>query len=274
MACASPEYIVARTGGDEFSILLPRCDDKTALSVVEKINSACECYSTSADKETYFASISLGYATKTVCEESINKVIKAAEDFMYRKKLLEHKSLHSSIIYSIRATLYEKSHETEKHAERLAKLSKMLGSILGLSDKEMDELELLSMLHDIGKIGIDDSILTKSTSLTDDEWHEMKKHSEIGYRIAIAAPELRHIGEYILCHHERWDGTGYPQGLSEKEIPILSRIISIVDSYDAMTNDRVYRKAITKEQAKAEILANAGAQFDPEIAKLFVEKVL
>ncbi len=274
MSSVRPEDIVARTGGDEFSILLPQADGKIAQAVVDKIKLACENYSTSADKETYFASISLGYATKAFSEESINKVIQSAENFMYRKKLLEHKSLHSSIIYSIQATLYEKSHETEKHAERLSKLSKKLGNILGLRDKEMDELELLSMLHDIGKIGIDDSILTKSTGLSDDEWHEMKKHSEIGYRIAIAAPELRHIAEYILCHHERWDGKGYPQGLSGKEIPVLSRIISIVDSYDAMTNDRVYRKAITKEQAIAEILANAGTQFDPEIAKLFVEKVL
>ncbi|MFB0920779.1 MAG: diguanylate cyclase [Oscillospiraceae bacterium] len=274
MSCVRPEDIVARTGGDEFGILLPRTDNKTAQNVVEKIKNVCERYSASASKETYYASISLGYATKSICEESIDKVIKSAEEAMYRRKLLEHKSLHSSIISSIKTTLYEKSHETEKHAERLAGLSKKLGSILGLSDKEMDELELLSMLHDIGKIGIEDSILTKADSLTDDEWRDMKKHPEIGYRIAMASPELKHIAEYILCHHERWDGKGYPQGLSGNEIPILSRILSVVDSYDAMTNDRVYRKAVTKEQAITEILNNAETQFDPEIAKLFVNKVL
>ena len=274
MSCVRPEDVIARTGGDEFGILLPRSDSKTAQSVVEKIKSACECYSTSSNKETYCASIALGYATKSICEEPIDKVIKSAEESMYRKKLLEHKSQHSSIISSIKTTLYEKSHETEEHAERLADLSKKLGAVIGLSDKEMDELELLSMLHDIGKIGIEDNILTKAGRLTDDERIEMEKHSEIGYRIAMASPELRHIAEYILCHHECWDGEGYPQGLSGREIPLLSRILSIVDSYDAMTNDRVYRKAITKENAIAEIVDNAGTQFDPEIAKLFVNEVL
>ena len=138
----------------------------------------------------------------------------------------------------------------------------------------MVELELLSMLHDIGKIGVDDSILTKFDTLTDAEWREMKKHPEIGYRIAMAAPELKHIAEYILCHHERWDGKGYPQGLTGEEIPVLSRIIAVVDSYDAMTHDRAYRKAISAEDAKTEILNNAGTQFDPKIAKVFVDKIL
>jgi len=268
------EDIVARIGGDEFCILLPQTDNRIAKSVVERINNVCEQYVNRTDKETIYASISLGYATKLYAEESFDKVMKSAEELMYRRKLLESNSLRSSIISSIKTTMHEKSHETEEHTERLADLSMKLGASLGLSDKEMDELELFSMLHDIGKIGIEDSILTKSGSLTDGEWREMKKHPEIGYRIAMAAPELKHIAEYILCHHERWDGKGYPQGLAGEEIPILSRIISVVDSYDAMSHDRVYRKAITKEDARTELLNNAGTQFDPRIAKLFVDKVL
>lgn len=274
LSCVRAEDIVARIGGDEFCILLPQTDNQVAQLIVERIKNACEQYANRIDKEMIYISISLGYATKCNSQEPIDKVVKTAEELMYRRKLLEYNSLRSSIISSIQTTMYEKSHETEEHTERLADLSKKLGRVMGLSDKEMVELELLSMLHDIGKIGIEDSILTKCTSLTDDEWYEMKKHPEIGYRIAMAAPELKHIAEYILCHHERWDGKGYPQGLSNEEIPILSRIISVVDSYDAMTNDRVYRKAISKEKAKSEILKNAGTQFDPEVVKLFVNKVL
>jgi len=273
-SCVRTKDIVARIGGDEFCVLLPQTDSQIAQSIVKTIKYACEQYVNRTDKETIYTSISLGYATKHKPEESLNRVMKSAEEFMYRRKLLESKSLHSSIISSIKTTMHEKSHETEEHTGRLADLSKRLGDILGLSEKELVELELLSMLHDIGKIGIEDNILTKSDSLTEDEWKEMKKHPEIGYRIAMAAPELSHIAEYILCHHERWDGKGYPQGLSHEEIPILSRIISVVDSYDAMTNDRVYRKAVSKEKAKSEILENAGTQFDPQIAKLFVDKVL
>lgn len=274
VSCVRLEDIVARIGGDEFCVLLPKTDNQIAQAIVQKIKSTCEQYANRTNKETYYASISLGYATKFYTEESFDKVMKSAEELMYRRKLLEHESLHSSILSSIKTTMYEKSHETEEHTERLADLSNKLGDVLGLNDKELVELELLSMLHDIGKIGIDDSILTKCNSLTDDEWREMKKHPEIGYRIAMAAPELKHIAEYILDHHERWDGKGYPQGLAGEKIPILSRVISVVDSYDAMTHDRVYKKAISEEKAKTEILNNAGTQFDPQIAKLFVDKVL
>lgn len=274
ISCVRPQDITARMGGDEFGILLPNTDMHTVQSIVKKIQKACEQYVTQSNKETYYASIALGYDTKINPEESFRKIIKSADEFLYRKKLLEYKSLHSSIVSSIKTTMYEKSHETEEHTERMAGLSNHLGKVLGLSEKDIDKLELLSMLHDIGKIGVEDSILTKCGKLTDEEWREMKKHPEIGYRIALAAPELKHVAEFILCHHERWDGKGYPQGLAGEEIPILSRIISVVDSYDAMTNDRVYRKAISNEQAKTEIMDNAGVQFDPQIAKIFVEQVL
>jgi HD-GYP domain-containing protein (c-di-GMP phosphodiesterase class II) len=170
--------------------------------------------------------------------------------------------------------MFEKSHETQAHAERLAQLSGKLGKAMGLDDKQLTELELLSTLHDIGKISIDGSILTKTDKLTESEWFEIKKHPEVGYRIAQASPELKNISEYILGHHERWDGKGYPQGLAGENIPLLSRIISVVDSYDAMTQDRVYRKAMSIEEAIEEIRNNAGTQFDPEITRVFIDDVL
>ena len=166
--------------------------------------------------------------------------------------------------------MYEKSHETEEHSERLAALTRMVGEALKLSQIELDHLELLATLHDIGKVGIDDRILGKPGKLTAEEWLEMKKHPEIGYRIAAASPELVSISEFILSHHEHWDGSGYPKGLAGEAIPLLSRIIAVTDAYDAMTENRVYRKAMDRESAIAEIKNNAGTQFDPEIAKLFV----
>jgi len=130
------------------------------------------------------------------------------------------------------------------------------------------------MLHDIGKIGIDDKILNKPGKLTEEEWAIMKRHPEIGYRIARASHKLARIADYILTHHERWDGAGYPKGLKGEDIPLLSRILAVADAYDAMTEDRVYRKAMSKEQAVEEIRRNAGTQFDPLIANIFIETIL
>ena len=190
---------------------------------------------------------------------------------MYKRKLLETRSLHSSIIASIKTTLFEKSNETEAHATRLATMTKQLGQALGLSEDDLVALELFSTLHDIGKISIDREILTKPGRLTDGEWDEIKKHPEVGYRIAQASPELRPISDLILTHHEHWDGTGYPQGLSGEKIPLLARILAVVDAFDAMTEDRSYRPALSRDIAIAEIRRNAGKQFDPKITDLFLQ---
>lgn len=139
----------------------------------------------------------------------------------------------------------------------------------------MDELSLLALLHDIGKVSINPNILQKQPgALTSAEWDEMKRHPEIGYRIAQATPELAIVSDLILSHHERWDGKGYPRGLKEEEIPLPCRILAIADAFDAMTNDRVYRKAMSREEALLEIERNAGAQFDPVITNLFIKNIV
>jgi len=272
-SCCSEGDLIARTGGDEFSILMPHSDQDRATEMMEKIKDACEQTSLKTFGNGQYISLSVGYATKSSKEDNLTIVQKEAEDYMNKRKLLERNSYHNAILSSIMATMYENSHETEEHAQRLALLCKMIGEKLQFTQKRMDELQLFSMLHDLGKIGIDDGILNKPGALTADEWAVMRTHPEIGYRIAMSSPELVTIAEYILTHHERWDGKGYPQGLKGEEIPLLSRILGVSDAYDAMTQNRVYRTAISKEAAIEEIAKNAGTQFDPDIVKVFLEQV-
>ena len=143
-----------------------------------------------------------------------------------------------------------------------------IGVILDLSEDQMDELKLLAFLHDIGKIAVPDSILEKPGALTPKEWEEMKQHCEIGFRIAISAPELSPIANSILSHHERWDGSGYPQGLKGKQIPLLARIIAVLDAYDTMTQGRIYKKEISEQEAGRNSPL-CGTQFDPEVVTAF-----
>jgi diguanylate cyclase (GGDEF)-like protein/PAS domain S-box-containing protein len=264
------EDILARTGGDEFCILLPQTSSEDARAICKRIYADCASYDSRGEKDAFYLSISLGCATKTDASTPIESILAEAEEYMYKQKLLERKSMRSSLLASIKTTMYEKSHLTAEHEDRLVALSKQIGQALELPDSQINELELLSTLHDIGKLSISDQILNKPGPLTGEEWSEIRKHPEVGYRIAQASPELTPIAEYILCHHERWDGTGYPQGLKGEAIPLLSRIVSVVDAYDAMTMDRPYRNAIPNKDAIAEIALNAGTQFDPTAAGILI----
>ncbi len=269
-SCSRPGDAVARIGGDEIAILMPKTDNATALEVLENIKSALNAFSMKARDEKFEYSISLGFATKRTADEDIQNIMRIAEEYMYQRKLLEHNSSHSKIISSIRTAMAVKNQETEEHAERMVHLSKAIAAELNLSQAEIDRLELLASLHDIGKIGISEYILIKQGALNEDEWVEIRRHPEIGYRIAISTPELIPIAESILCHHERWDGKGYPQGLSGDTIPLLSRILAVTDAYDAMTHDRPYRNALTHDEALAEIADKSSTQFDPHIVGVFL----
>ncbi|MFT9487342.1 MAG: HD domain-containing phosphohydrolase [Tepidibacillus sp.] len=260
------EDIIARWGGDEFLILLPNTTTEIAEQIIERIKNRGLQVSSGKTQ----LSIAMGYAVKAKASENLEQVIKEAEEWMYRRKLMEGKSYRKSLINTLLATLYAKSTETEEHSQRLKNDCLMIGRRMNLSAKELDELALLTVLHDIGKVGVRGSILHKPGPLTAEEWEEMKKHSEIGYRIAQNTPELATIAEYILYHHERWDGKGYPRGLKREEIPLFCRILAVADAYDAMTNDRTYRKALSKEEAIAEIRRNAGTQFDPQVVEIFL----
>jgi len=149
-----------------------------------------------------------------------------------------------------------------------------MGEKLNLSDDEKLELEFAGRMHDIGKITIPDYILKKPGKLTEDEWEIMKAHTTNGYQILRSADKYSKLAEYALTHHERIDGKGYPQGLKGEEIPLFSRIIGICDAYEAMTADRPYRKALSKEFAINELKRCAGTQFDAKLVDVFINEVI
>ena len=259
--------LVARWGGDEFVILMPRTNLKSAEKFIKSIKPA----NININGIDLRLSISLGCASKNNTNEDIQAVISKAEEYMYRHKLLDCKSYRNSIINTLLVSLYEKSNETEEHSKRLEKHCHLIAQKLQLSSKDMDELSLLALLHDLGKVSVEHNILGKQGTLTTKEWDEIRRHPEIGYRIAHATPELAIVADLILSHHERWDGKGYPRGLKGEEIPLACRILAVADAYDAMTNDRAYRSAISSEDAIYELERNAGTQFDPTIIKIFVQ---
>jgi diguanylate cyclase (GGDEF)-like protein len=264
-SCRSEE-IICRWGGDEFLIILPGTDKDSAMRIYERIKEKCKA----AVRENFSLSISLGVATKELEFKKIEDTLKEAEDRMYRDKMLRSKDTRMSIVGSLQALMEEKTEETIEHALRLQKYASEIGKKMNLSQNDIDELMLLSALHDIGKIAIPDNIIMKLDTLTPEEWEIMKKHSEIGHRITHSVPELIHISDKILYHHEWWDGSGYPRGLKGEEIPILSRIVAIADSYDVMTTGRPYKKLLSKDEAVAELKNCSGSHFDPHLVEIFL----
>ncbi len=264
--CARREDIIARWGGDEFFVMLPRSTPQDVEDVVYKIRNIC----TNTRDQKIPLNISIGTAARIDNNQDFRKVIKEAEDNMYTNKLLERKSVYNSIIVSLERMLWEKSHETKEHAQRLKGLIIRLGKSINLPQNKLDELVLLSALHDIGKVAVPDKILLKKGKLNMDEWKIIKRHPEIGYNIAKATPQVAMVADDILAHHEWWDGSGYPQGLKGNEIPINSCITSIVDAYDVMVAGRPYREPISEEDAKKELIKCTGTQFNPALVDRFV----
>lgn len=262
--------IIARLGGDEFVILMPN----TCIYEAEQVVKDIKTFALDEKVESIDISISFGYEVKNSKEEHIQDILKKAEDHMYKKKLLESPSMRGKTVNAIITALHEKNKREEQHSHRVSSLCGNMGRALGLAEDDIKELKTVGLLHDIGKIAIEENILNKNGKLTNEEWEEIKRHPEIGYRILSTVNEMSEMAEYVLAHHERWDGLGYPKGLKGEDIPFKSRIITIVDAYDAMVSERSYRNALPEEVAIRELKTNAGSQFDSELIKIFIEKVL
>lgn len=239
--------------------LCSHCSEEEMLSCVEKI------------KESFPGDLQYGVSAIQDEQTDVLLVIQETLEAMRVKKLLDQGSTHSEMLKSLIRALEECDSDTEHHVRRTQLSGAELGKRIGLTDVQQSKLSLLCLLHDIGKIGIPLEILNKPGKLSDEEWAILQTHTRKGYEIANSNSELKGIADEVLHHHERWDGRGYPDGLKGEEIPILSRIIAVVDAYDAMTNTRSYRVAMPVSAAKAELKRCAGSQFDPFIVAEFLE---
>lgn len=185
--------------------------------------------------------------------------------------LKDLKELFYKTVQSIANALDAKDKYTAGHAQRVTLYSLMLGKELGLAQHELEEIEIAGLLHDIGKIGVPENILCKPDKLTNEEFDIIKTHPAQGKKILTNIKKLDIVSEWLNTHHERWDGRGYPLGLKGEEIPLHARIITIADSYDAMTSSRAYRTALSHETAIDQIEKNLGSQFDPNLAAIFIK---
>ncbi|NLK21903.1 MAG: diguanylate cyclase [Epulopiscium sp.] len=262
--------IIARWGGDEFIILLPNTDKKQVKKICNDVYSACLSY----ENYKFQLSISTGYSTRITLDKTIPQIIKTAENQMYRNKLLDRDKFRSSFIDSLKKTLEKNCKETVQHLDRMHHLAESFGYHFNLTDNEICDLKLLALLHDIGKVAISKDILNKSGKLTTEEWELLKTHCEIGCRIAQSSTDLAHIANYILNHHERWDGTGYPTGKKGLDIPKLSRIIAVLDAYDVMLHGNHYKSALSFEETIGELQRESRKQFDPHIVDVFCNAIL
>ncbi|WP_347861156.1 diguanylate cyclase [Salimicrobium sp. PL1-032A] len=264
------EDVVARLGGDEFAIILPNASEKDVKEIRARLEKSCII----KQENNLHITVSFGSSVKKMAFQPTEEVIQLAENRMYRNKLFQKNSHRTSYINSMMASLFEKVPREEAHSKRVSELAEKLGKALQLDDTQLLRLKTAGMLHDIGKIAIDHSILNKRASLTSEEYEEVKRHPEVGHRILNSTEEFSDIAMVVLTHHEHYDGRGYPLGLEGEDIKLEARILQISEAYDAMIRETPYKEALTKEKAVEELRNNSGTQFDPTLVDLFIESVL
>lgn len=262
--------IVGRIGGDEFLILLPKTNENGAEHVRERILQAI-----SLEKlESIVISVAIGYTVKETIDEDMENIRVSADNQMYQNKLLHGKNMKNKTIQTVLRNINFKYDQQQIHTERVSQYCQSIGRAMGFCEDQIKDIKLAGALHDIGKIVVPPELLNKSGKLTDEEIKLMKRHPETGYHILKSVDDYRGLAEDVLCHHENWDGTGYPQGLKGNQIPLNARIIAVADAFEAITAPRPYQQTKNQDEAIAELKRCAGSQFDPEIVKIFVKELL
>ncbi len=258
--------IIARWGGDEFVMLLPRTSKRDAENIAFRIKDEFSSLQVKAIK----GSISIGISTKTDKNQDINDILASAEEIMYSVKTLERESFSEEEIDIIIGMLHTVSPEEKEHSESLSKLCYKLGRHLGLNEIDLRNLKEAGYYHDIGKVTLAPELLEHHQNFTKEELSEIRKHSLVGYRILNSTDRTVGIADAVLSHHEHWDGTGYPVGLKGDEIPLLSRIIAVVEYYDRLRKLPPFNKEDGEAACKTALLNQAGKILDPHIVKAFI----
>ena len=260
------DEIAARLGGDEFSILLPATNREHCDLIVKRIREACK----KCARQSVVLSAAIGYATKVNPLESMDEIMKEADNNMYRNKLITGREMKSQTFKKILENLQKEYENGKRQTGYISYIATGIARAISLTNEEILDIEKICMLHNIGEIVIPKVIYKKRGKLTEDEYNVVKRHPEAGYQILKSMEEYSTIAKYVLSHHEKWDGSGYPRKLKGDAIPLYSRIIAIADSYEAMTSGRSYKKALSRQEAREEIIKNAGTSFDPDLVKIFL----
>ena len=269
-ASCRPDDLIARWGGDEFVILLPKTSAEDAQKIIDRIHFT----TLSMDVNSIKVSIAFGASTKLEASEELAHHIRQSENAMYKAKSKDSERNRKDIVDVIASTLYHNVPYEELHAKRVSALCRQLAMALGYNDDDVQKIAVAGLLHDIGKVAISKEILTKDGPLNASERDLMRQHPLIGSSVVGPSESGIDISDAILHHHERLDGTGYPLGITQEEIPIPSRIIAIADSYDTMVSQNLYRPPLTKAEAIAELRAHKGTQFDEHLTERFITDVL
>jgi diguanylate cyclase (GGDEF)-like protein/putative nucleotidyltransferase with HDIG domain len=273
----------ARYGGDEFLIILPNFEKQAAIDLARQAADRLGRAEFSGPTGTVPISMSIGVATYPEDSTSISALIAIADSAMYAaKNQVDRKTVvvssvpetHFGVLEGLVMAVHAKDKYTKDHCDIVAEYAVKLAVSLNLPEESKRALSIAGLLHDIGKLVIPDEILKKPSRLTPAEQDVMRQHVRVGEALIREVPQLREVQQAVACHHEHYDGGGYPRGLKGEEIPLLGRVIGIADAYSAMCLDRPYRKALRHDQILNVYVKDDGKQFDPEIADVFVKLIL